>query len=212
QRTPVQVGGGHKFRSVTVGRWHSCGVATDDRAYCWGDNRYGQLGDSVAFTSRAAPFRVAGGRFYKWLEAGNQFNCGVTTAGKAFCWGNGRVGQLGNGKTYLSFWPRAVSGGVVFRNIAAGAAHACGVATDGQEWCWGANTSGQLGDGTTTPRLAPWKSATGVAIAKVAGGGDFTCGLTGAGKAWCWGNNAAGQVGDGTTITPRLTPRAVVGP
>jgi hypothetical protein len=27
---------------------HACGVTTDDRAYCWGSNEAGELGDGVA--------------------------------------------------------------------------------------------------------------------------------------------------------------------
>jgi alpha-tubulin suppressor-like RCC1 family protein len=33
------------FRQLTVGEDHTCGVTTDDRAYCWGDNFPGQLGN-----------------------------------------------------------------------------------------------------------------------------------------------------------------------
>jgi len=39
--TQVRVGGG------PTGGDHSCGVTTDDRAYCWGHNYLGQLGDGT---------------------------------------------------------------------------------------------------------------------------------------------------------------------
>jgi len=208
---PVAVTGGLRFRLVSAGSDYACGITTANRAYCWGDNRYGQLGDSSNFTSRAAPSGVAGGRSYQWLDAGRFHTCAVTTDGRAFCWGNGRAGQLGTGKAYLSFWPRRVAGGLLFRNITSGALHSCGLGTDGRSYCWGANESGQLGDGTTTQRLVPTAVHGGLAFAHLSGGEAFSCGITTAARAYCWGGNWVGQLGDGTTVS-RPLPKAVVGP
>jgi alpha-tubulin suppressor-like RCC1 family protein len=33
------------FRQVSAGDNHTCGLTTEDRAYCWGLNEHGQLGD-----------------------------------------------------------------------------------------------------------------------------------------------------------------------
>ena len=33
------------FWQVSAGGFHTCGVTTDDRAYCWGYNYYGAVGD-----------------------------------------------------------------------------------------------------------------------------------------------------------------------
>jgi alpha-tubulin suppressor-like RCC1 family protein len=33
------------FRQVSAAGRHTCGVTTSNLAYCWGDNRNGQLGD-----------------------------------------------------------------------------------------------------------------------------------------------------------------------
>jgi alpha-tubulin suppressor-like RCC1 family protein len=209
-RTPAAVAGGLRFQLVSAGTRHTCGLTTAHRAYCWGDNQYGQLGDSTNFTSRSAPVRVAGGRSYRWVDAGHLHTCAVTTDGRAFCWGNGRAGQLGTGKTYLSFWPRRVAGGLLFRNITAGVVHSCGVRTDGRSYCWGSNQYGQLGDGTTTQRLTPVVVAGGLSFARLSGGAAFSCGLTTGARAYCWGGNWVGQLGDGTR-TDRPAPVAVAG-
>jgi hypothetical protein len=47
------------FRQVSAGLSHTCGVTTDDRAYCWGSNARGQLGDGTT-TGRTRPVAVAG--------------------------------------------------------------------------------------------------------------------------------------------------------
>lgn len=42
--TPVRVSGSHRWRSVTSGYIHSCGVTTNGMVYCWGDGSNGELG------------------------------------------------------------------------------------------------------------------------------------------------------------------------
>ena len=44
QLTPVAVVGQLQFRQVSAGGSHTCGVTTDNRAFCWG--RGGLVGDS----------------------------------------------------------------------------------------------------------------------------------------------------------------------
>ncbi len=52
------------LRQVTSGGSHSCGVTSDNRAYCWRNNSQGQLGigtiDGTPFTPHAAPEAVIG--------------------------------------------------------------------------------------------------------------------------------------------------------
>jgi alpha-tubulin suppressor-like RCC1 family protein len=80
---PVAVLGGRKFRQVSTGWFHACGVTTDDRAFCWGDNEAGQIGDSSEVRRRLRPSRVAGAHQFRQLSAGSQHTCGVTTDDRA---------------------------------------------------------------------------------------------------------------------------------
>lgn len=215
---PRAVAGARRFRQVVAGAhfWsHTCGVTTEDRAFCWGSNNYGQLGDSTEVASRLKPTRVAGGLRVRQIDAGGLHTCAVTTSYRAFCWGNGGAGAIGNGKRYLSFWPRAVAGGLYFNRVSLGETHSCGVTTSNRAYCWGVNAYGQLGDGTapySKPR--PVAVAGGLYFKQLSGGSAHTCGKTPAGKAYCWGANSDGRVGDGTwsQIAPRLTPVPVSDP
>jgi alpha-tubulin suppressor-like RCC1 family protein len=209
--TPVPVAGTLRFRQVGAGGFHTCGVTTDDRAFCWGFNHYGQLGDSTTMARRLRPVLVVGGHHFRQVGAGRYHTCAVTTTDRAFCWGNGRQGQMGNGKASTSFWPRAVAGGLYFDRVSPGGLHTCGETTSNRVYCWGSNTEGQLGDGTFTQRLKPVPVAGGLTFGQVSAGFYHTCGKTPAAVAYCWGSNWAGQLGDGTT-THRLTPVAVLGP
>ncbi len=65
--TPVAVSGGLTLAAVSVGgsnpylESHTCGVTPGGAAYCWGYNRYGQLGDGTGGTERLTPVAVLGG-------------------------------------------------------------------------------------------------------------------------------------------------------
>jgi regulator of chromosome condensation (RCC1) repeat-containing protein/Regulator of Chromosome Condensation (RCC1) repeat protein len=210
--TPVAVVGGRKFHQVSAGQKHTCGLTPSGEAFCWGESLYGQLGDgSYRVPSRATPFPVVGGRRFRQIDAGTEFTCAATTDYRAFCWGNGRRGQLGNGKTSLSFWPRAVAGGLSFERVTTGRRHACGETTGNRAYCWGANYDGELGDGTTTLRLTPVPVAGGLSFSQLSAGRVHTCGRTPAAVAYCWGKGASGQLGDGSLTFNRTTPVRVVG-
>ena len=47
---PEPVMGALRFRALSVGFSHACGVDSSGAVYCWGDNRYGQLGDGAKET------------------------------------------------------------------------------------------------------------------------------------------------------------------
>jgi alpha-tubulin suppressor-like RCC1 family protein len=44
------------------------------------------------------------------LSAGFQHTCGLTAAGGLYCWGYGKLGELGNGTFNTFNTPRAVTG------------------------------------------------------------------------------------------------------
>lgn len=56
---PVAVTGGLRFATISAGGAHTCAIATDRVAYCWGGNGAGQLGDGTTASS-AMPVRVVG--------------------------------------------------------------------------------------------------------------------------------------------------------
>jgi alpha-tubulin suppressor-like RCC1 family protein len=137
---------------------YSCGITTDNKAYCWGLNQGGVLGTGSAGNG-LTPTKVDGDLNFRFLNAGSQHVCGVTLSNAVFCWGDNSLGQLGKGTIGGSYFlPGRVAGTLTFSSVAVGTlgAHSCGwTTTDGRAYCWGANGSGQLGDGTRTTRSAP---------------------------------------------------------
>jgi alpha-tubulin suppressor-like RCC1 family protein len=199
---PVAVTGGLAFRHLTTGRNHSCGVTTDNRVFCWGYNRYGQVGDGSGGWLKVRPVRVADTRQYRQVDAGRDFTCAVTTGDRAFCWGYGAVGALGNGTRSSARQPAPVSGGLGFERVSAGDFHTCAETTTHRAWCWGGTEASDL-----TPAAVPG----GLLFAQVSAGGEASCGKTPEGRGYCWGAGFEGALGTGGTASSS-TPVPVAGP
>jgi len=212
--SPVAVRLGLRFHQLSVGQWHSCGATTSGPAYCWGRNREGQLGDSTNVRQRTRPSRVVGPTDFRQIDAGGDHTCAVTTAHTAWCWGDGRDGEIGNGRAYLSFWPRAVAGGLSFGRVSAGHFFSCGETTTNRVYCWGSNSLGELGDGTGIDRLRPVQVAGGLFFSQMNAGDWHACARTPSGAAYCWGYGFFGALGNGSSGfgSNALAPTAVLGP
>jgi alpha-tubulin suppressor-like RCC1 family protein len=213
--TPVLVVGGLRYRQVSAGGAHTCAITTTGHAFCWGDNTFGALGDSTNVRRRSKPSEVVGGHVFRQIDVGVGHTCAVTTGDRAFCWGYGRGGEIGNGHAYLSFWPRAVSGGLRIRRVSAGGGYTCAETLSSQAYCWGTNSSGQLGDGSPglTVALKPVAVAGGHTFAQLSAGVGHACAKTPAGAGWCWGHDLLGALGDGVlSENVRRTPVRVAAP
>jgi alpha-tubulin suppressor-like RCC1 family protein len=212
--TPVAVVGGLRFRHVSAGYEHTCGLTTDDRVYCWGLNFFGQLGNGTEGSDHfqvSTPAEVLGGRRFRQVRAGYSHTCAITTSAVAFCWGENIYGQIGDGTSGVNRpAPVRVLGSQEWAQLSGGGEHTCGVTKTDQLFCWGWNEHGQLGNATTTNRTRPIPVSGGRAFRQVEAGGEHSCAVTTGDLAFCWGLNFQGALGDGTTAE-RLTPGAVAG-
>jgi alpha-tubulin suppressor-like RCC1 family protein len=214
-----------RFKSITTGSSHSCGLSHKGLAYCWGISGSGQLGSNAQNPRIPTPvLEPQGGQPLKFTQitAGNYHTCAVTTTGKAYCWGAGNTGALGTGASSNTIRPVEVTNPVgepalQFASIAATSFHTCGITIQGKAYCWGENNNGQGGEGTTTAKnLAPKavsESTTGQTLVfnNIEVDGARSCGLTTTGAAYCWGTNTLGGLGDGTLDTS-TKPIAVAAP
>ena len=154
---PVRVADTLRFRTLTIGSGHTCGLTAVGAVYCWGMNGTGELGDGTT-THRLTPVATLGSVVFGSVAAGSH-TCALTTAGAATCWGWNLHGELGDGTTTTRLTPVQVAGGLSFAVLSVGGGHTCGLAAAGPAYCWGRNWAGQLGDGTTTDSSLPVKVA-----------------------------------------------------
>lgn len=209
--TPAAVAGGLRFSMLSAGYAHTCGVATDGTAYCWGANESGELGDSAAGSQSAVPVPVSGGLKFASVSAGAVYSCGVTTAGAGYCWGSNGYGALGDGTTTDRAAPVAVQGSLTFKTIAAGVYHTCGITTSGAAYCWGDGANGQLGTGFVSALgTSPQVVAGGLTFQAISVGELSSCAVTPAGASYCWGSGSFGDLGNGASDQVN-TPQPVSG-
>lgn len=150
---PSRVVGEHSFRDLFVGYGHACALDDERRAYCWGENSAGQLGDGTV-TSRSEPTAVLGAERWQYLTLGDWHSCGRTIDGRDYCWGRNGRGQFGNGSTDSSLEPLRVEWGEL-SDFVAGGEHMCGRRSDGTAMCWGRGDYSQLGVGEDGNRYSP---------------------------------------------------------
>lgn len=222
---PIPVRGNVKFKMISAGYWHTCALAIDGTAYCWGLNAGRFLGTENTAANVVEPSPVVGGFKFTTISAGLQMTCGITTVGSAVCWGPNDLGSLGNGSLTGSVTtPTAVVSNPGFVSIYVPRVNhtggpTCALTAAGRAYCWGTNFSGHLGTtqplqvcqtgvpvctGTPTPVEGGYVF-TGLSVAQ-----DHVCGSTVDHLVVCWGENLLGQLGDGTR-TPSNVPVRVVG-
>jgi alpha-tubulin suppressor-like RCC1 family protein len=230
--TPTIVSTSVAFTSIAASGHHTCAISRDGLAYCWGANEHGELGTSAAMETCSDPLRgtfpcsgvplpVSGGVRFVSITAGGPGagrSCALTAQGKAYCWGFGLGGQLGDGTRTNRPTPTPVAGDLEFEVLHLGLGMlSCGIARDGDAYCWGLNTRGQLGNGVMdSVEPTPTRITGELRFASLDVGEYHACGLTAEGRAYCWGGNWYGTLGVGSAggsggLAQSAVPLPVVG-
>src|SRR5205085_2754241 len=156
-------------------------------AYCWGQGGNGRLGNNDTIDQHT-PVLVSGGLSWSTVGVGDDFTCGLTTAGAAYCWGYGSL--LGDGTNNDSSVPVPVAGagGHTFSSINAGDSFTCGIdASTKAGWCWGNDGQEMLGDNDYVDKSTPVAVGGGLQFVSITGGNQHDCGVTTTGTGYCWG-------------------------
>jgi Bacterial Ig-like domain (group 2)/Regulator of chromosome condensation (RCC1) repeat len=126
--------GGMPLVKVDVLGFDACGWTSQAVELCWD-----QYGFHVPRDPAIVPPPAPGVPPLHALVRGDDFFCGLDSAGLAWCWGANHQGQLGNGTTLDSSQPVTVTGGRSFTLLSAavGNYQACGISDRRELFCWG---------------------------------------------------------------------------
>jgi alpha-tubulin suppressor-like RCC1 family protein len=189
------------WKDVSCGGSHALGINQYGNAYAWGNNQWGQLGDTTT-SNRSTPVRVsipsANVSGIQQISAGYGSSAAIDSNGTLWTWGRNSSGILGNNSTDDRSTPVSVVGGQYWKSVSLGSAitptHAGGITTTGTLFMWGGNDLGQLGDGTTSNRSSPVTvMGGGTNWTQVSAGTKMSIGLTSEGALYVWGNNSWGD-------------------
>lgn len=209
---------GLNLHAVTCGAEFACALGPDGKAWCWGANESGQLGNGRAGVPGIGAAAIEGFAFTE-LTAGARHVCGTKADNTVWCWGDGSLGQLGNGTTKGSATPTVVSKVTAAsdRPLALGNDFtlALGAKAAKNPFAWGANTFGQLANDTRTSTLVPG-ALPGFLVADFLGGSALYTGATAehacariVDRLYCWGANVFGEVGD-DSAEDRTSPTLIL--
>ncbi|GAB5578415.1 probable E3 ubiquitin-protein ligase HERC4 isoform X1 [Prionailurus iriomotensis] len=170
---------------VACGYYHSLALSKASEVFCWGQNKYGQLGLGIDCKKQASPQLIKSllGIPFMQVAAGGAHSFVLTLSGAIFGWGRnkfgqlglndendryeggvftfgaGGYGQLGHNSTSHEINPRKVFElmGSIVTQIACGRQHTSAfVPSSGRIYSFGLGGNGQLGTGSTSNRKSPF--------------------------------------------------------
>ncbi|XP_068089276.1 probable E3 ubiquitin-protein ligase HERC6 isoform X2 [Hyperolius riggenbachi] len=181
--------------------------------YCWGNNRFNQLGladqhsESITFVENAnfdgGVLKVAcGGRHTLFLlEDGTVLSCGQNPCG-----------QLGRKSASTSLDPIHALEAQTIVDLSSGLNHSVAICSEGNIFTWGEGLHGQLGSGKLPHQSPVPRRITGfsdIKVIQVACGHYHTLALSEDSSVYSWGKNDFGQLGLGKQITNQASPQPI---
>ena len=183
------------FTKLSAGAYHTCGIDTQGRMWCWGYNGEEALGRPAMQPSPESGVALQVGTETGWTDVavGDDHSCGVQ-AGVATCWGRNTEGQVDPSGSGLPKAPTAMALPVApIASVYAGPRSTCARSVAGVAYCWGQVNYPDTG---TAPELAPTRLTVGsntwidITIAV-----DHACAISAASEVYCWGRNDRLQLG-----------------
>jgi alpha-tubulin suppressor-like RCC1 family protein len=208
---PAPVAGIDDVAAVAAGYFHSLALRRDGMTWSWGEDTFGQLGRAVDQTCGVVacgrqPAPVEGLVPVSAIAAGFNHSLALAAEGAVLAWGNGAVGQLGDGELAGGPTPRRVRLPGPAAAISAGGSQGLALLRDGSVWMWGSV------DGRRTFLARPERVEGLPAVVAIAAGEHHALALAADGTVWSWGDNQFAQLGDASPPLGRLVAAPVAGP
>jgi len=191
--------GSTSWTTVSAGT-NSLAIRNNGTLYTWGQNIYGQLGDSTT-VSKSSPIQIAGS--WSLISSSNTgHNLAIKLDGSLFAWGRNTYGELGINNEFINVSSPTQIGSYSYTSVSAGNNNSLAIALNGSVnvlYGWGLNDSNQLNN----IAAFSWRSVQSNAGIQANIGSNI-------GKLYLWGDNTYGQLGD-NTLAARSSPTQLGG-
>jgi alpha-tubulin suppressor-like RCC1 family protein len=209
-------------QTMAGGRAHSLYIDNSGQLWAWGANNAGQLGDVTKDqTQRLKPLRIGAETDWEKVYADGNTSYAIKKEGSLWAWGEGSLGQLGDGTITDRTSPVRIGGSTFWDQLSARDGAVLGIRRDGTLWAWGKNTNGTLGlgRGKLLIQNQPAKVGSGLWKSVAVGNYYFTdtrtssevwtrsFGVDQAGKMWTWGQDP--QRSSSFTDSVLFAPRSI---
>ncbi len=195
-RVSARTPGPNVVVDFALGHGHTCAVIADGTAWCWGQNKFGKLGDDIYYdgidetAAHPEPLQIEQISSARDLAATSTTNCAVHGLGEVSCWG-------GRGPRKGSRVPPTARRPSRWRLRRLSVTEPPGAAPVLRAPC--SRQARPLGG--LEPRIAGRGPFPGSRpVLRTASYGGHTCALRADGQLLCWGGNYAGQVGTGAAV------------
>jgi hypothetical protein len=170
--------------AIALGEKHGCGLM-NERAWCWGDNSQGQLGQPATLPRSEGPVFIDLPQAVVEIALGDRHTCVRTTDGKVRCYGDSADGRLGRAG-HKNQWISEVVGVKDATRVRAGSDMTCAVERGQSVKCWGKLDGARGVERAVT--LTELEGASDLGI-----GPQLVCGLIGD-AVRCWNRAKKGDV------------------
>ena len=135
--TPRNVSQGTPLTKLTTSPTHACGIAANQRAYCWGSNNAGQLGiGSIESAPHSAILPVQSTASFISLVTATGFTCGLTVDGSIYCWGNFPPTAISSRLGIARAAPVSLVSSGGFTSISTDGTRVCALTGDKKSYCF----------------------------------------------------------------------------
>ena len=194
--SPVQVGVSTNWNEVAAVTGHSVAYASDNSAWTWGSNTYGQLAAQIPYNlSVSSPVQVGALTTWSQISAGPTNSAAIKTDGTLWVWGTNTYGQLGNNNVVTYSSPIQIGALTDWSRVSVGTSFTIALKTNGTVWSWGSGASGQLGLGGTSAYSSPVQVGTLTTWTDVVAGQGHNMIFGNTNQLYTTGNNTYGQIG-----------------
>ncbi len=208
---PVQVGSDSDWATVAQGgaSEHVCALKQDGTLWCWGENRFGEVGDGSNLidsngdwgeADKSVPTQEFTHGSWSQVAVGDESTCAIDMSGTLWCWG------VVPGGTHTLVPEIFSTAPFPWTSLCDAFSWACAIRSDGTAWCWGQGGGG--GPVDNNYYSAPVQIGTASDWRSLTCGVSYTCGIKTGGSLWCWGPPGAPL---GYTPMARSEPPAQVG-